>query len=583
MSGSTDDFDDIETDASREPAQGPRLCAMISIDGVVTWTPLPDGGEVIVGRSSTSELVIPHVSVSRHHATLRMNPLAIIDAESRNGTRVRGKRLTPMVPTAIVIGEAFQIGEAAVLIQPSSLVLPLDVTTPDPTTDSIGRVLEMECVRSARSRSPFSFVRIEVREGRESDVHGVLRAILRTSDAIGIEGPGSFQVLLLDTSADQSALAVSRMTQLLGQRGITAKFGVARYPDDGVAADQLAAHAWEQLDRVAGQPPTAMDEVRALIAQSAVGEVSVLITGETGVGKELCAESIHRLSARAAKPFVKLNCSAIVESLIESELFGHERGAFTGATSSRPGLFEAGDGGTVFLDEIGELPLAIQSKLLRVLEERVVRRVGATTGKTLDVRFICATNRVLAEEVERGTFRRDLYYRINGVTISIPPLRERRPEIVGLAKAFARRVRGGASSVVLGPEVIAALEQHQWAGNIRELKNTIERAALLSSGGAIRPTHLALESTSSSRSSRIDLTTTNPVERISSPDFESSRPTVDQQSLATAVAELERQRILDTLNQCGGNQTRAARRLGISRNTLLNRLDSYGLPRPRKS
>ena len=556
---------------------------MISIDGVVTWTPLPDGGEVIVGRSSTSELVIAHPSVSRHHATLQMSPLAISDAESRNGTRVRGKRLPPMVATPIAIGEAFQIGEAAVLIQPSSLVLPLDTTTPEPTSESIGRVLDMECVRSARSRSPFSFVRIELRDGRESDVHGVLRAILRTSDVIGIEGPGSFQVLLLDTTAEQAALAVSRMTQLLGQRGITARYSVARYPDDGVTADQLAAYAWEQLDRMPGAAPTAMDEVRALIAQSAVGEVSVLITGETGVGKELCAEMIHRLSARASRPFVKLNCSAIVESLIESELFGHERGAFTGATASRPGLFEAGDGGTVFLDEIGELPLAVQSKLLRVLEERIVRRVGATTGKTLDVRFICATNRVLADEVEKGTFRRDLYYRINGVTISIPPLRERQAEIVGLAKAFARRVRGGASSVVLGPEVISALQHHQWAGNIRELKNTIERAALLSSGGAIRPSHLALESASSSRSSRSDLMSTKPVERISSTDMESSRPTMDQQSLATAVAELERQRILDTLNQCGGNQTRAARMLGISRNTLLARLDSYGLPRPRKS
>jgi DNA-binding NtrC family response regulator len=584
LSQAADDYDDIETDAAVEPLPAPRLCAMLSIDGVVTWTPLPDSGDVTIGRGSTNELVIPHASVSRHHATLRMTPLEIVDVGSRNGTRVRGVAVEPQVPTSLTIGEAFQIGQAAVLIQPSSLVLPLDAELPDPATDSIGRLLEMECVRSARSRSPFAFIRLEVRDGRAADVHGLLRAMLRTSDAIGIEGPGSYQIMLLDTSPGQAALAVSRMTQLLGQHGITAKLGIARYPDDGVSPDQLAAHAWEQLGRDAGDPPTAMDEVRALIAQSAAGELSVLINGETGVGKELCAEMIHRLSARAGKPFVKLNCSAIVESLIESELFGHERGAFTGATSARPGLFEAGDGGTVFLDEIGELPLAVQSKLLRVLEERVVRRVGATTGKTLDVRFICATNRVLADEVEEGRFRRDLYYRINGVTISIPPLRERRSEIPGLARAFARRSRGGASPIVLGTEVLAALESHPWPGNIRELKNTVERAVLLSSGGSVRASHLALEAPSTGRSSRRDLHVTKPLERISVSDLGEpmARPSQDSQTLATAVAELERQRILETLNQCAGNQTRAARALGISRNTLLARLDAYGLPRPRK-
>ena len=556
---------------------------MLSIDGVVTWTPLPDDGDVTIGRGSASGLVIPHASVSRHHATLRMTPLEIVDVGSRNGTRVRGVPVEPNVSTPLTIGEAFQIGQAAVLIQPSSLVLPLDVELPDPISDSIGRLLEMECARSARSRSPFAFVRLEVRDG-SADVHGLLRAMLRTSDAIGIEGPGSYQIMLLDTSPGQAALAMSRMTQLLGQHGITARLGVARYPDDGVSPDQLAAHAWEQLGRDPGDPPTAMDEVRELIAQSASGELSVLITGETGVGKELCAEMIHRLSARAGKPFVKLNCSAIVESLIESELFGHERGAFTGATSARPGLFEAGDGGTVFLDEIGELPLAVQSKLLRVLEERVVRRVGATTGKTLDVRFICATNRVLGDEVDDGLFRRDLYYRINGVTISIPALRERRSEISGLARAFARRSRGGASPIVLGPEVLAALENHPWPGNIRELKNTVERAVLLSSGGSVRASHLALESPSAGRATRRDLHVTKPIERISASDLGDApvRPSQDPQTLATAVAELERQRILETLNQCGGNQTRAARALGISRNTLLARLDAYGLPRPRK-
>jgi DNA-binding NtrC family response regulator len=260
---------------------------------------------------------------------------------------------------------------------------------------------------------------------------------------------------------------------------------------------------------------------------------------------------------------VTLNCSALVESLIESELFGHEKGAFTGAQTAHEGLLETGDGGTVFLDEIGELPLGVQSKLLRVLEERVVRRVGATTGRKVDVRFICATNRDLADE---GRFRRDLYYRINGVTIGIPPLRDRRSEIAPLTRAFAARARAG--TIALGREVTAALEHHGWPGNIRELRNTVERAVLLSSGGTIRPSHLALERARES-------SPTIPIERVSSERIE--------QSLPSAVADLERQRILDALEQCGGNQTRAARVLGISRNTLLARLDAYGLPRPRKS
>ncbi|MBL9018064.1 MAG: sigma 54-interacting transcriptional regulator [Myxococcales bacterium] len=569
-----DDYDDIETDPSRAPVEAPRLCAMISIDGVVTSLPLPDRGDLTIGRGSSCDLVVSHASVSRHHATLRVSPLEILDADSRNGTRVRGVRLEPLVATPIQVGEAVQIGEAAILIQPATLV---DITADEAlplVPDAIARMLDMECARSARSRSPFAYIRIEAPNAK-ADVVTLLRAMLRTSDVVGYENAGSYQVLLLDTSEEQSVQAVSRMSQLLSQHGVNAKFGVARYPKDGVAAPQLTAHAWEMVERPPGLPPSEMDDVRGLIGQIAVGDVSVLITGETGVGKELCAEMIHRLSARAARPFVKLNCSAITETLIESELFGHERGAFTGATHARPGLLETGDGGTVFLDEIGELPLGVQAKLLRVLEERVVRRVGASTGKTLDVRFVCATNRDLAEEVEAGRFRRDLYYRINGVTLAIPPLRERRREIAALARTFARRAR----PVALGPDVIASLESHTWPGNIRELKNTIERAVLLSSGGTVRPSHLALEQ--SGRTSQRHLITV-PVERISDPGIP-NRPTRDSQSLANAVADLERERIIEVLNQCGGNQTRAARMLGISRNTLLARLDAYGFPRPRKS
>ena len=570
MGGDTD-YDDIETAVQDTPSGAPQLCALISIDGHVTTVPLPESGNVRIDRESACDVVVQHKSVSRHHATLLISAdgLEVTDAASRNGTRLRGGNLEANTPTPLAIGEALQVGQAMILIQHRTLVLESDLPVATAATpDAIARMLEIECARSARSRSPFAFVRLHA----SGDAHDYLVQILRASDAIGVEQPGTYQVLLLDTGADQARTAIDRMTQLLGQHGITARIGVARYPLDGVTPEQLSAHAWQQLSRAPGAPPTAMDEVRALVAQVAVADVSVLITGETGVGKELCAEMIHRLSARGHKPFVKLNCAVFVESLIESELFGHERGAFTGAVTARPGLFEAGDGGTVFLDEIGELPLPVQAKLLRVLEERVVRRVGASEGKTLDVRFICATNRELVAEVERGRFRRDLYYRINSVHITIPPLRERRSEIVGLARAFAARVRH-TGPIVLADDAVGALERHGWPGNIRELRSTMGRAMMVAAGGPVRESHLALERPSQ-RSIQSQIDSTMPIPTI---DLEATT------SLAESVAGVEKARILDTLERCAGNQTRAARELGISRNTLLSRLDAYGLPRPRKS
>jgi two-component system, NtrC family, response regulator AtoC len=564
------DYDDIETDVQLEPSGAPQLCALISVDGVVNTIPLPERGNLRIGRESACDVVILHKSVSRHHATLRigLDGLEIIDAASRNGTRLRGSSLPANHAAPLAIGEAVQVGQATILIQHRTLVIDAAGTLPgavEATPDAIARMLELECARSARSRSPFAFVRLHT----SGDAHDHLLQILRASDAIGVDQVGRYQVLLLDTGPEQARGAIERITQLLGQHGITARAGVARYPFDGVTPEQLSAHAWDLLHRAPGTT-TAMDEVRALVAQAAGADVSVLITGETGVGKELCAEMIHRLSSRNNKPFVKLNCAVFVESLIESELFGHERGAFTGAVVARAGLFETGDGGTVFLDEIGELPLPVQAKLLRVLEDGVVRRVGATTGKTLDVCFLCATNRMLADEVEAGRFRRDLYYRINGVTIAIPALRERRTEIGGLARAFAARSRSATGSVVFGDDAIGALERHSWPGNIRELRSTVERALMVAAGAPVRATHLSIERPSV----RNSVDTTMPIPTVA---FDATT------SLAASVAELERKRILDTLERCGGNQTRAARELGISRNTLLARLDAYGLPRPRKS
>jgi two-component system, NtrC family, response regulator AtoC len=589
------DFEDSDTDVLRERGGGARLQAVISVNGGVTTKLLPSSGEITLGRSSSCDLAIKHPSVSRCHATLRLAPLEIIDEVSRNGTRVRGAPVPSGVAVSLSVGDTIEVGEAAIMLQLVTMSFDRKpLTGPLPELDPPVNAVESECARSARTGAPFAVVQLRTDEHDAAAVLRLLHACLRTTDVVRADGLGGIQLVLVDTGGQHVSLTITRIANMLAQHRLRASFGVARYPADGVVSEQLVAHAYERVERAPDAPPTPMDAVREIIHQVAEGDLSVLLSGETGVGKELCAEMIHRLSARAAGPFIKFNCSALVETLIESELFGHERGAFTGATSAHPGLLETGNGGTVFLDEIGELPLGVQAKLLRVIEERIVRRVGATTGKKLDVRFVFATNRDLAVEIDAGRFRRDLYYRINGMTIEIPPLRERRSEIVPLARAFASRARPD-MPVVLGDETIAALEHHSWPGNVRELRNTIERAVLLSSGGAIRPAHLALSPARETvrdplRDSRT--TVTMPVARAPNDDDDDAQASPGQPgesanrhsdtSLASEVAELERKLIVEALERYAGNQTQGARALGVSRGTLIARMERYGLRRPRK-
>jgi two-component system response regulator AtoC len=315
-----------------------------------------------------------------------------------------------------------------------------------------------------------------------------------------------------------------------------------------------------------------MKRIYELAARAAQSDISVMILGETGVGKEVLAETIHYRSNRAAQPFLRLNCSALSETLLESELFGYERGAFTGANQARVGLLESTDGGTVFLDEIGDLPLTTQVKLLRVLEERFVIRVGGNKARKVDMRFVTATNRDLGRLVALGKFREDLFFRINGVQIRLPPLRDRKSEIEPLARFFLSAFcsRSRVPEPQLTPGAVERMLTYSWPGNVRELKNVMERAPFLCGAGSILGEHVPYDT----------------------PAAEYMVTSVDESPENTDVFDLpglqppsgadERQRIMKALEACGGNQTRAARLLGVSRRTLINRLEEYNLPRPKK-
>ncbi|MBX3192635.1 MAG: sigma 54-interacting transcriptional regulator [Labilithrix sp.] len=349
-----------------------------------------------------------------------------------------------------------------------------------------------------------------------------------------------------------------------------------------------------------------MQHLYRLVEQVAQSNITVVVRGETGAGKEIIGEEIHKRSARAAGPLVKLNCAALPEQLLEGELFGYERGAFTGAVQAKAGLIEAADAGTFFLDEVGELPLATQAKLLRVVESREVMRLGSLRPKSVDVRFVAATHRDLDQMVAHQQFRQDLYYRLAGVTVIVPPLRDRVEEIPRLANEFVARFCREARrpQLPISDAAMGVLKSYPWPGNVRELRNVIERAVVFCKTVAIAPDHLGLPLDRLSRPPGAP-SRPMPAAPAAAPPFEatafdparisgvpSTQPTQvvapgtiafgSATSLPDEMDALERQRILDALAQCGGNQTQAAEMLGISRRTLLRRLDSYAVPRPRK-
>jgi transcriptional regulator with PAS, ATPase and Fis domain len=324
----------------------------------------------------------------------------------------------------------------------------------------------------------------------------------------------------------------------------------SRGPDDPIVVDPAMVRLYALVDVVA---PSAL---------------SVLVLGETGTGKELYAHAIHDRSDRARRPFVAINCAAVPEALLEAELFGYERGAFTGAVATKQGLFESADGGTLFLDEIGEMPVATQSKLLRVLQTGEVTRVGGLRPKRVNVRVVSATNAHLDSEITAGRFRADLLFRINGFVVTLPPLRERTSEILPLAAQVISRACAKAARppLPLTEATAQTLLSYAWPGNVRELKNVLERAVVLSrSANSIDVDALMLPTAPAGK------------------DIRGAPPRArDPRATLPPDGPGERERILDALQRSAGNQKEAATVLGISRQTLLRKLDAYGIARPRK-
>jgi two-component system, NtrC family, response regulator AtoC len=534
--------------------------------------PLDDGAELVFGRGAGAGVVIEHEAVSRRHTAIRRRGEAILveDLASRNGTTINGAPITGVRRAAA--GDVIGVGPVTAIVARSSASRARPLATMTELEDR----LTMEVDRARRYERPLGVVMLRLEGPADAAVAHVDRLLheLRRMDLVAEYGPDELAIILPESSPAAVAIAAQHSGTA---KDLVIRCGTANFPADGSNAGALIGTARERLrdartsqaarppaDRLT-RPPTRrvvidplMKQVFKLAERAAQAPISVLVVGETGTGKEVVAEEIHRLSPRAEAPFVRLNCAVLTETLVESELFGHEKNAFTGATALKRGFFEAATGGTLFLDEVGELPLGTQVKLLRTLEQWRIVRVGGTTEIAVDVRLVCATNRDLETEVARGRFREDLFFRIAAFVIPVPPLRDRRSEILPLAVQFAHEIATDLRQPTVGftPDAMDALQQASWPGNVRELRNVIERAVVLSEGAKIGCEHLPEQV----------------IERAGA----TPRDALD---VRQRVADVERETTIAALDAADGNQTQAAKKLGISRFALIRLMAKHDIKR----
>ncbi len=516
-------------------------------------------GRTVFGRSDSCDVALPSDELSRTHCIVeqRASGWLVVD-RSRNGTFVNGERADK--PTPLREGDVLTIGPYAARFA-ATIERSGDQTTvtmqavPAPHEE----LVEVTDASVATARAELVFVR-----GPRQGESFVLRRMVTS-----LGGPGA-DLVLDDTLPERGVLVrvvrgrvmvepVEAGAWLAGQkvRQITPalKGEELRVGEHamivGVRTESEPAGERSSFGAMVGQS-SPMRKLFAVLSRMAAHDMPVLLNGESGTGKELAARGLHLSGLRATEPFVAINCAAIAEQLFESELFGHEKGSFTGATERQAGAFQRADGGTLFLDEVGELKLEHQAKLLRALESGEVRRVGGAKPEFPDVRVIAATNRTLPHMVQKGTFREDLYFRLSVLTVRIPPLRERRSDIPVIARALLDRNHPG---VQLSPEAEGALVQYDWPGNVRELRNVLTRAFVVSGGQVIGPGDLVFNPWSFAEAS--------------APSEPEPQPVPGE--------DPERRQIREALDRHQGNRTQAARELGIARSSLLYRMKRLGL------
>ncbi|WP_437585371.1 sigma 54-interacting transcriptional regulator [Sorangium sp. So ce1000] len=552
---------------------------------------------VSIGRTAPSSLRIDERTLSREHARLVLSGgrVHVEDLGSRNGIFVAGRRVER---AELDIGEDVVLGNVVARVEALS-----------PSGESLGveseerfrRRVDEELARARQFQRPFALLLVRsipagvgvkaASEGPERSWIEAVRSRIRPVDRIALYGSDAAQVLLPETRADEAARIVGVIAAPLPSTEVRLVVGLAMYPDTARGVHELiersrdAAYRATAAKPVVAAPPSGglVEEGEAaegaLIAGSAMralidtvervagSRLPIVLHGETGTGKEVLARLIHERGPRGARRMVSVNCAVIPKDLVESTLFGHERGAFTGAMQQHKGIFEEADSGTVFLDEIGELPLAVQAALLRVLEVGAFNRVGSSREIKVDVRIIAATHRDLQVMVESGTFRADLYYRLSGFVIEIPPLRERTDELEPFARRFLQMANKANGRSVEGfePEALELLKAYRWPGNVRELRNAIERAVVVTSGPLIRPPDLPASMRAWAGQDR--------------PPAASSalRAPAETEPVRGAVQQYEAKLVRDALEATGWSRAEAASRLGIPVRTLSYRMKILGI------
>ncbi|CAN5655189.1 hypothetical protein BH11MYX1_BH11MYX1_49890 [soil metagenome] len=534
---------------------------------------LVDDGDVEIGRLASCGIPVDHDAVSRRHAVLRRrgDRITIEDLGSRNRTLVNGVAIDGV--RRLAAGDVLSIGPMIAILATSTAARSSRQIA---TITELEDRLDSEVDRARRYQRPLSLVMARFTGSTDAITTHIERlgGHLRRMDLLAEYGADEIAIVLPEADVAAAEVVAAR-TRAAG--GLDVQLGIAVFPADGSSTGELISAASARRRGALGPRPAEQVDLQTMLGRSlvildpqmqqlyelakrvAASSITVLITGETGVGKEVVAEAIHRLSPRAAGPYVRLNCAALPPSLVEAELFGSAKGGFTGATASKLGFFEAAAGGTLFLDAIGELPLAVQAKLSRVLEHRTITRAGGTTEIAIDVRLVCASTRELELEARRARFREDLYFRISGFRIPVPPFRDRRIEIPALAAHSARELSPNHGASV-DPAALELLSNYGWPGNVRELRNVIERALVLRGNGRIEP---------------IDLP--EHVRARSVPDAAAGGLDVRQR-----VMIVEREAVEQALEANKWNQTHAARQLGVSRFALIRLMEKHDLKaRPR--